>query len=189
MPKDILELFYKILIKEASLGNVDCFFRYNLRFDTKLVESNEIIVGEDNSNLLVPMLVIKNKQEFDKLLVEYVNLALNFYDDKEFVEEVRDSKFQEDEVGISKEKVIMSLLWSNATLEDFNDPCNFLRKRIAFFKLGKMAELLEEQEIGFSERLKGNVSVKFVKAKLENETPYKLKIYLSDLVRITCRGD
>ena len=34
--------------------------------------------------------------------------------------------------GISKEKIIMTLLWSNATNDDYLNPCNYLRKRINY---------------------------------------------------------
>lgn len=82
--------------------------------------------------MLVPTLIIKDKQEFNYLLEKYVKMALMFYDNECFVEEVRCSNYFDNEQGISKEKVIMTLLWSNASYEDFNDPCTFLKKRIFF---------------------------------------------------------
>ena len=130
MHKDILDVFYNCLIKEASVGSVDCYFTYNMRFDTVIREDDvSLIKEEDQDNLLVPTLMIKDKKEFNSLLKEYVELALKFYDDYCFPEEVRYCNYMENELGISKEKMIMTLLWSNAVSEDFNDPCNFLRKR------------------------------------------------------------
>lgn len=137
MNSNILDVFYNCLIKEAALGSVDCFFKYNMRFNTRIINENIDVFGEsdDNSDLLIPTLMIKNKLEFDCLLEKYVEIALTFYDDECYPEEVRYSSYFDNELGISKEKMIMTLLWSNASYEDFNDPCTFLRKRISFFEL------------------------------------------------------
>lgn len=183
MHKDILDVFYNCLIKEASVGSVDCYFTYNMRFDTVIREDDvSLIKEEDQDNLLVPTLMIKDKKEFNSLLNEYVELALKFYDDYCFPEEVRYCNYMENELGISKEKMIMTLLWSNAVSEDFNDPCNFLRKRIAFFDLGVMEKYLNESVISYSEVLNADISVRVLKNGLESETPYSLRVRLLDPV-------
>lgn len=179
MNNSILDVFYNVLLKEVATGRVDCFFKYNLRFDTKIVEKDIDIVGyNNNSELLIPTLMIKNKEEFDKLLIQYVESALAFYDDFSYHEEVRDSDYHDNELGISKEKLVMISLWLNATIEDFNDPCMFLKKRIAFFELGNLEKYLESMNVGYSEVLGTDVEIRLVKNGLENETPYALKIYL-----------
>lgn len=182
MNSTLLDVFYNCLIKEAALGSVDCFFKYNMRFNTRIIEDNVDIFGEsdDNSDLLVPTLIIKDKVEFNRLLKKYVEAALDFYDDECFVEEVRDSNYFDNEFGISKEKVIMTLLWSNATYEDFNDPCNFLRKRISFFELGDMNKYLNKQVVGYSEVMDADIEFVILKNKLESETPYSLVVNLLD---------
>ena len=55
MNSNILDVFYNCLIKEASLGSVDCFFKYNMRFNTKIINENIDVFGEsdDNSDLLI----------------------------------------------------------------------------------------------------------------------------------------
>ena len=179
MYKDILDVFYNCLIKEACLGSVDCYFTYNMRFDTIIREDDIILIGEeDKDNLLVPTLMIKDKEKFNCLLKKYVELALKFYDDYCFPEEVRDCNYMGNELGISREKMIMILLWSNATSEDFNDPCNFLRKRIAFFDLDEMNKYLEESIVSYSEVLDSDISIKVLKNGLESETPYSLRARL-----------
>ena len=179
MDSDYLEIFYNCLIKEAALGSVDCFFKYNMRFDTRIIEDNvEIMGNDDNNDLLVPTLIIKNKDEFNYLLKKYVEMAMAFYDDDCFVEEVRESNYWDNELGISKEKLIMTLLWSNATYEDFNDPCTFLRKRISFFDLGSLEKYREECLLGYSEVMDTDINVSIIKNGLESETPYSLKICL-----------
>lgn len=181
MNKSLLDVFYNMLIEEAKVGRVDCYFKYNMRFNTRILEDGIDIKGEEDNNLLIPTLIIKNKKEFDSLLIEYVNLALSFYDEDCYEDEVRESKYYDNELGISKEKLIMTLLWSNATMEDFNNPCEFLKKRIAFFELGPLKKYRNKQVIGYSDVLGGNIEVKIVKSGLENETPYTLKTYLIDV--------
>ena len=180
MNKSILDIFYNVLIKETVVGRVDCFFKYNMRFDTIIREDNIEVLGDSsNSNLLIPTLVIKNKNEFNELLVRYIELALKFYDDSCFVEEIKNCHYFDNELGISKEKLIMTLLWSNATEEDFHNPCDFLRKRINFFELNELSKYMEEKFVGYSEMLGYDFYVKIEKNGLENETPYSLRCYLA----------
>ena len=82
-------------------------------------------------------------------ITNLVDKALKFYDDTNFYEEVRECDFRENEMGISKEKLIMTLLWSNATIEDFNNPCSYLRKRIAFFDLGCFEKYQESSSLPY----------------------------------------
>ena len=105
---------------------------------------------------------------FDYLLEKYVKMALMFYDDECFVEEVRCSNYFDNEQGISKEKVIMTLLWSNASYEDFNDPCTFLKKRISFFELGEMKKYLSNKVVGYSEVINADIDVVILKNRLDN---------------------
>ena len=183
MNNSILDVFYNCLIKEAAVGSVDCYFKYNIRFDTEIREDNVRVNGEiSNDDLLIPTLIIKNKDEFNYLLEKYVELALYFYDIDCFPEEVCDSRYFDNELGVSKEKMIMTLLWSNASYEDFTDPCNFLRKRIAFFELDNLEKYLNKQVVGYSKVLDSDIEVVILKNGLASETPYSLKICLLDVV-------
>lgn len=115
MKNDLLDLFYNFVVKEASTGRINCFFTYNMIFNTKILEDNlEILANASDSDLFIPTLEIKNRLEFDRLLLEYVDAALAFYPDEFYCEEIRNSSFIQDEYGVSKEKLIMILLWSNA---------------------------------------------------------------------------
>lgn len=179
MKDSLLDLFYNYVAREAATGRVDCFMKYNLIFQTKVIEDNiDITTDVQNDNLIIPTLMIHNRQEFDRLLLEYVEKSLAFYDEENYLEEVRNSKFDDNEMGISKEKMIMTLLWSNATIEDFNDPCSYLRKRIAFFELGSLEKFLTPKVISYSEILGSNIEVGILKNRLENETPYSMQFFL-----------
>lgn len=182
MYDDLLDVFYNYIIKEAAVGVINCYFRCNLKFNTRIVEEDKYISYRDFvDEALVPTLVIKNKSEFNSLLLKYVEVALPFYGDDYFPESIIDNDYRYSDKGISKEKVIMSLVWSNATYDDFNDPCNFLRKRIDFFRLGSLDFYKEEQRIGYSEIFNSDISIKICKNGLENETPYSLMINLNDV--------
>lgn len=86
---------------------------------------------------MIPTLHIKNKAEFDELLVNYVDKCLNFYDNSNFSEEVVSGEMYDEVDRISKEKTILAFLFANATIEDFSDPSRFLRRRIDFFDATK----------------------------------------------------
>jgi len=164
----ILDIFYNEIVKEASKGRIDCYFYYNIIFSTKV--NNEYIEAySDIKDILIPTLNISNKELFDNLLVDYAMKALNFYSNKDFNRDAIDS-------GISREKIVLTMLWSNATWEDFMYPCNYFRRRINFFN----NNINEDGIIGKSSYLlNSNISYKIVKNKLENETPYRLELYLN----------
>lgn len=178
--EEILSIFYNYIVKEALTGKVDCYMKYNLIFNTK-INHDFYSVHYNNEEILVPTLIINNKQEFNDLLVEYVEKALLFYDDSNFMEEIITGDFEDKTIGISKEKVIMTLLWSNATIEDFNNPCSYLRKRIAFFELGELELYKESKIIGYSDLLGTDIECCVQKNQIENETPYSMQLFLRDI--------
>lgn len=173
---NILNIFYENIIPEASVGRVNSYFYYNIMFSTNLVEDNKFIeCKEKNENVLIPTLIIKNKSLFDQLLVEYVTEALKFYNDDNFCEEILDYKMY-DKDKICKEKTILATLFSNATLEDFNDPINFLKNRINFIK----NNIENNYDLGYCDILKSNISLKIERDIIENETPFKITIIASN---------
>lgn len=170
---NILDIFYKNIVQEATNGRIDCFNYYNIIFSTKIIEENKEFVAKlDNEDIFIPTLIIKNKKEFDSLLIEYVNKAMIFYDDYNFDNEVLDHKLYDDEKRICKEKIILALLFSNATTDDFNDPCNFLRNRINFMD----NDVISFCDYGYCDILHGNLSVEVKKDIINNETPYQMII-------------
>lgn len=170
---NILDIFYKNIVPEATTGRINCLTYYNIVFSTKILEEDkEYSCHLDNSNLLIPTLMIKNKGEFDALLSEYVYLAMKFYDDTNFDEEILNYRIYDEENRICKEKVILSLLFANATIEDFNNPIQFLRRRINFI----YSNISSDYNFGYSDRLKGDVSLAIEKESINNETPYQIVI-------------
>lgn len=170
---DILDIFYNYIVEEASNGRVNCFVYYNILFETYIEETDTRITSiVPYEHTLVPTLYIRNKRLFDELLQQYVDLCLEFYDEHNFDEEII-NKEEFNSYGICKEKVIMTLLWSNATYDDFQNPIDFLRKRIAFLE-SNIGEISHEFE--FSPILNGSISLEIQKDKIYNETPYQMII-------------
>jgi len=177
MGKNILDIFYNHIIYEASTGRIDCFSYFNILFFTKIIEDNIHIENKiTDENLYIPTLTIKNKKEFNKYLVEYVLMAMEFYNDDNFNEEILNYELYNKDTKICKEKVILTLLWSNATIEDFNNPIEFLKRRIDFMKNN-----IEIQEnIGYSEILQGNILVEIKKDDIRYETPFTFNVTLTN---------
>lgn len=162
----ILEIFYEEFIPEVSRGDVECFFRYNILFNTLI--AGKLIEAEKFENVIAPTLKISNKALFDDLLVKYVKKCLEFY---EFEEEIKDDEYL-------KIKKILTFLFANATLDDFENPINLLKTRIAFLE----DEMLKTIDETFnSETLSSEIHVWVEKAKLANETPYKVKFSLTGI--------
>lgn len=173
-----ISVFYDEIINEASTGRVDCFFMMNLLFSTYLKEENKTIEAkkDDDGRYLIPTLVIKNKESFNKLLTEYLTLARTKYDLTKYYEALEFSDIKNHEQVINK--LILTILWANATYDDFSDSEEFLRKQISFLKDNTFSEYNEPTIIGYSEMLGGYVEIENISEPILNETPNSLKISL-----------
>lgn len=170
---NILDIFYKNIVKEAIEGRINSFFYYNVAFSTFLLEDNakyEAKIVHDD--LILPTLYIKDKKKFNELLLRYVDASLKFYDDSNFPEEILNGKMYDENLRISKEKTILALLFSNATIEDFNNPVAFLQRRLSFFYNTEECEY----ELGYSNLLNCNLQVRICKDRINNETPYQFVV-------------
>ena len=173
---DITKIFYNEIVPEATVGKVEVFFTLSLAFGTKLVETNvDYPCNIDVVGTIIPTLIIKNKALFDNLLNEYVIKAMDFYDSGNIYDEVLNYKNKDNQV-IGKEKLILTQLFTNATVDDFNDPINFLRKRIAFID----NHVDKKINLGYSEALGANLELITMKDTLNNETPSEFIIRATD---------
>lgn len=171
-----INVFYDEIINEASTGRVDCFFMMNLLFSTYIREENKTIEAKknDDGRYLIPRLVIKNKDNFNKLLTEYLALARKKYDLSIYQDELTFADVENYEQVINK--IILTTLWANATYDDFSESEKFLRKQIAFLKDETFSKYEEPTIIGYSETLGGYVEVENIQETILNETPNSLKI-------------
>ena len=158
-----MELFYNDFIKEAALGRINCGMYFNIIFNTSIFVNNKLFeLTKSDSNLLVPTLIIKNKESFDKLLKEYIVLAKEFYKDK---------KLDVDNV----EKMLLATLFSNMTSNDFNNIEKYLKLRINFFKDNSLNDYYKEKRY-HSDLLKEDIFIKMEKNFPYDETPHTLII-------------
>ena len=173
-----INVFYDEIINEASTGRVDCFFMMNLLFSTYLKEENKTIEAkkDDDGRYLIPTLVIKNKEIFNKLLTEYLALAKTKYDLTKYYEALEFDDIENPEHIINK--LILTTLWANATYDDFNWSEEFLRKQILFLKDNTFSEYNKPTIIGYSEMLGGYLEIENIPEPILNETPTSLKISL-----------
>lgn len=173
-----ISVFYDEIINEASIGRVDCFFMMNLLFSTYLKEENKTIEvkTDKDGRYLIPTLVIKNKESFNKLLTEYLTLARTKYDLTKYYEAFEFSDIKNYEQVINK--LVLTTLWANATYDDFSDSEEFLRKQISFLKDNTFSEYNGPTIIGYSEMLGGYVEIENISEPILNETPNSLKISL-----------
>ena len=161
---NIKDLFNSIA-KEASTGRVNCGMKYNVLFETKINGETIYALPEDIKNngiYYVPTLEINNEEEFFNILSEYFEKAKDFYAGK-----IR----EEDDF----DKTILTCLWNNATMEDFQNPINYINKYISF--MDKPLDLSDEYEsIGYSEMLDSNLEVCLTQEPIYEETPYALYV-------------
>lgn len=162
-----MDLFYDEFIKEAQNGRINCGMYFNIIFNTSVYNNGKLEeLTKANSNLLVPTLIIKNKDNFDNLLQQYIYLAKEFYNDK---------KIDVDNI----DKMLMATLFSNMTSNDFNNVENYLKLRINFMKDQTLSSFLTEN-IFYSDILKQNIIIKLDKNYPYDETPYSLNVILTD---------
>lgn len=173
-----VNIFYDEIINEASTGRVDCFFMMNLLFSTYLKEDNKIIEAKKSAKgrYLIPTLVIKNKERFNKLLTNYLNLAKSKYDLTKYYEALDFSDIKNHEQVINK--IVLTTLWANATYDDFSESEEFIKRQIAFLKDDTFSKYNEPTIIGYSEMLGGYVEIENISEPILNETPTSLKISL-----------
>lgn len=173
----ILDIFYNQIVNEAANGEIDAYLIYNICFSTNIFEKGIRIDAENKyDEVIVPTLNIDKKEEFDKLLCEYILLAMPFYDEFEKLYQRFDCEKSDENKLRLNIKTLFVNLFSNATLEDFNNPCEFLRKRIDF--INNNCE--EKFSTIFSEELNASFDISIEKDKISNETPYQFIISITD---------
>ena len=99
---DITNILKEFII-EASRGEIDAYFTYNIIFET-IIDTKKVTTSEVKEGTIIPCLTIKNLSNFTKLLEIYIKKSLEFYDLSSFE-------------GNEKEKIKMIIvsLFANAT--------------------------------------------------------------------------
>ena len=177
--KEILSVFYEHIIKEAKLGRINCYSYFNLAFSTN-IEDKEYYncdIKDKYPGVIIPTLYIKNKSEFDTLLIEYVRKANEFYKNEDMLLTIDELNEDEKENMISREKFIICSLFANLTTDDFNNINEFLRNRISMFD-NRVINSEEFISLGYVSSLDGELMIRERKDRIFNETPYVIESYI-----------
>lgn len=75
---DITNILKEFII-EASCGEIDAYFTYNIIFET-IIGTKKVTTSEVKEGTIIPCLTIKNLSNFTKLLEIYIKKSLEFYD-------------------------------------------------------------------------------------------------------------
>ena len=161
-------IFYE-LITEACIGKViidDDI--WPIAFNT-IIEDNYEKKEKYNENNL-STLMIKNKDNFLKLLEKYIVIELEI--NRPTI------KFYKNPYK-NKIKWLMSYLFVNASLEDFNNPEEFIKRRIDFLEDNHFSFLNNGITLPFSDTLENsNLYIKKNISPVGMETPYKIDLSL-----------
>lgn len=163
----VKRIFFDEVVKEALNDEVKILLKnvneeelvFNVGFNTK-----------DTFTLdsLKPNLIINNKEEFVDLLCQYVKLCDSY------------NNFFSNYDLSSRIKGYLTLMWSNATYEDFANPCLFIQKLINFYK----NKLCNSEETVYNQNVdslnNSDILIKDVKQDIRMETPYAFTPILKD---------
>ncbi len=158
---DTVKQFYDKTIYDACKGSTLihgslCHIGYNT-----IVPSMNLELLNPAEEAMFPTLVITNKKVFDELLTKYISIAKYYYKDENL-----------------NESELLSLLFVDATLDDFNNPIKYISKKINFIMDNTLDVYSEETDLGYSSILDGDICVKCVPESAFNETPKSLVITL-----------
>lgn len=160
----IKSIFFDEIINEAKLDEV----RININGEENVfnVGFNSCIEGVlDSGNFgdSKPILMVNNTEQMITLLEQYYN-ECNKYESR-----FENCKLEE------KIKIFLTLLWSNATYEDFANPLLYIRKRIDFYQ----NKLFDFDSITYSDEINALDDSKIIinnsLQDIRQETPYVFK--------------
>ena len=135
----ILEIFYKEIVPELKLekGKIkiqDNPYYFPLSILTNEKKESSLLfdfLRNDDLSFDPPVLIIRDKENFDFLLVEYIKQQVQFLNEEENLR--RYLVLCCGESIHNQIKYLLLLVWKNATSEDFVNPQIFLNRRIQFF--------------------------------------------------------
>lgn len=154
-----------LLLNKFKMILLESKFKTNFEINT----NNISLRTSDNNNLFIPTLIINDINIFINKLREYLEYAKTFYD-KSYYDHI-----------CYEDKTILTLLWSNATSNDFNNPILFIENRIKFLKDTIFKGYHDSKIIGTSSILRSKINVTVAKEAIYQETPYSFNVeFLND---------
>lgn len=161
-----MQKVFEELIKEASNGKVIIEDEtWPIAFNTEILEENKVYENDNNFSTLI----IKNKNEFFKLLRKYLKLELK--------KNRKIPKFYKD-TNRNKIKWLMSYLFVNASSSDFLNPEDYLRREISFLEDNTFNFLDKGIELDMDKLLNSKLRIKREVSPTTMETPNKITLSL-----------
>lgn len=161
-----MKTIFKELIKEANIGNVIIDDEsWPIAFNTKILEENKIYENENNFSTLI----IKDKEEFFKLLRKYLKLELE--------KNRKIPKFYKN-ISHNKIKWLMAYLFVNATCSDFSNPNEYIRREISFLEDNTFDYLDDGIDIDMECFSDSKLRIKHEVSSTSMETPNKINLSL-----------
>lgn len=152
---------------EARSGMIDCGLKHWLYYTSSIVKDREYTfndVRKEYEGVLVPCLRIANKDALVDKISEYLDIAESFYDELDY-DRVSDIH-----------KYTIATLFSNMTIDDFNNSDMFIKRRIAFLQDNALRHFNVPRDIGYSNIFDANIEVELRKEPIFMETPYGMYI-------------
>lgn len=158
--KIIKSIFFNEIIKEALNGEVKILlkdrheqeeFIFNVGFNTK-----ETFSGDS----FKPTLIIDDKEKFIDLLCEYIKLCDGY-----------NNFFKKYDIE-GRIKGYLTVMWSNATYEDFANPCAYIQKLINFYENKLCSDEVTIYNQNVDSLNNSDILIKDVKQDIRMETPY-----------------
>ena len=167
------QLFYET-IKEASNGAVliDNYF-WPISFNTIIYEKEKIKISYFNKNNIAT-LVIKEEEEFLKLLNIYIKKEIDL--NRKSIRFINDTKE-------NRIKFLISYLFANASIMDFENPNSYIERRIDFLN-NKLFNEKIKIPLGkiFLPKIESDIILEAenITQDVRMETPYCVKLKLTD---------
>ena len=168
------EIFDEV-IKEASTGQVILDNEiWNINFNTIIYENNNIKTNYYKDENL-KTLIIKNESLFLEYLEKYIEIELR--------KNRKITNFLHD-ASKNKIKYLISNLFINATTLDFNDPINYIKKRIDFleddtFRATRYVSLKNTFNLKNNDTI--YLKIQNITQDIKMETPYRIELTLIDI--------
>lgn len=169
----MIQEIFEELIKEAKDGKVLIDGEeWPIGFNTTILNSEGEITYQNDRNLST--LLIKNKEEFFRILEEYVYMEISYK--RKIPGFVTDKEK-------NNIKWIMSYLFINATTEDFLNPVFYIQRRMQFLQDTTFSYLNDGVELNIGHHfLHSLLEISNHSHSIAMETPYKIDMSLINVI-------
>ncbi len=167
--KEIIKsIFFDEIVKEAQNGEVKVLLKDNHEQEEFIFNVGFYTKETFSIDSFKPTLIIDNKEKFVDLLYEYIKLCDSY-----------NNFFKKYDME-GRIKGYLTVMWSNATYEDFANPCLFVQKLINFYKNKLCSSEITVYNQNIDSLNNSDILIKDVKQDIRMETPYAFTPILKD---------